>query len=174
MPRHWIIISYGQIGCSRTRERKLSERLAIGAIPKLPNIRRKRARTLILICLRLISPRTRVKHWTKTGERYLSLNGFRARITQPDWAISIQFQKSAQPPPLVATWENTCSKRVLTKFGLQAGGASAIRKIGLMSSPLYRSSWLYYYHRGIGGKCNCWDYDLRRKHPLSTNWQNIT
>ncbi len=171
--RHWIAISYGQTGYSQMRGLKPSERISIGRIHKLPSIRRKRASILIRICLQLFFQKMAYRRRIRMGALSSSLNGFHVLMYLPDWAISVQSQKLSPLPPSHVTSESICSKRVLTKFGLQAGSVFAIHKIGLYSLSLYRNLWLYYYRRGIGGGRNCWEYHLRRKHWLCTNWRII-
>ncbi len=168
--RHWMAISYGQTGYSRMRGLKPSERVSIGAIHRLPSIKRKRASILIRICLQLFFRKTAYRRRIRMGALSSSLNGFRVLMYLPDWAISVQYQKSSQRRRLAVMSESTCSRRVLTKFGLQGGGVSAIRIIGLLPCPLNQILRLCYYHDPIGSGSHVNPKSLYVKHPLFTNW----
>ncbi len=168
--KHWTAISYGQTGYSQMRGLRPSERVSIGVIHKLPNTKRKRAATLIRICLQLFFRKTAYPRRIRMGALSSSLNGFRVLMYLPDWAINVQYQKSSQQPRLAVMSESTCSRRVLTKFGLQGGSVSAIRIIGLLPRPLNQVLWLCYYHDPTGSGWRVSPKSLYVRHPLFTNW----
>ncbi len=168
--RHWTAISYGPTGYSQMRGLKPSERVSIGAIHRSPNIKRKRASILIRICLQPFFRKMEYRRRIRMGALSSSLNGFRVLMYLPDWAISVQYQRSSRRLPLVAMSESTCSRRVLTKFGLQDGSVCAIRIIGLLPRPLNQILWLCYYHDPIGSGSRVNPKSLYVRHPLFTNW----
>lgn len=103
-----------------------------------------------------------------------SLNGFRVLMYLPDWAISVPSRKSKALPPSRVMSENICSRRVLTKFGLQGGSVSAIRKIGLLSQREYLISWRFFYLPMIGNVPPLKKWYLSLKHALTTSAQFTT
>lgn len=140
----------GQMSCSRTPERNVIERWAIGRTSKLRKDRRKTALTLIVTSLPLLCLQMRLAPKTRGGNFRFQAYGSRGRIlvrlSEANTALAWWTARRG----FLGTWQSTCSRKPYSQGGLRSGSAYVIRIIGQCSLGFRQHLWLYCDHLKIG------------------------
>ncbi len=159
---------------SPTHGRSVSERMAFGRMSKLPNVKRKHARTLTVISLRHFAQEMHEAKKARMVLKILKVSGWHAQMRVLVSDHKIAFLALSQRQPSAATSLNTCLKKPYSQGGLRSGSAYVIRKIGLSSLNSRLILWSYYDLLRTGTAPQNRDRTLSVRHLQGTNWRVTT
>lgn len=165
---------HGQTYFSQTHELKLSGRVVIGRMYRLPKDSIKRGRILIRISSLLLLLRTPLRRKNLRGVWLSYPDGSRERIAPLDLENSIGFLSWLVRERLQGMLRNTCSKRLCKKNGRRNGSVYVIQRISQNRLSTRQIMWLFCVRANSGKRQGKKARFLYAKQGWIMNWQYIT